>query len=178
MTRWHCHQHDSAFTSRRGQVAPAAPSLASLDCIVASMTWHLHRATAKSPQQHRRQHDSAALSPAWLGIYITLWPSHSGSAIVRMTRHLHRITAKSSWQHRCQHDSTALMLAWLIIYITSWSNCLSSSIASSTWQHCYQHDSTSISHNSLIININKIRLQRQADMLSAHTSTICHYVWF
>jgi hypothetical protein len=31
---------------------------------------------------------------------------------------------------------------------------------------------------SLIININKIRLQWQADTLLAYTGTIHHYVWF
>jgi hypothetical protein len=35
-----------------------------------------------------------------------------------------------------------------------------------------------MSHNSLIVNINTIQLQWQANMLLAHTGTIHHYVWF
>jgi hypothetical protein len=35
------------------------------------MTRHLHHITVKSPQQHRRQHDSAAPSPARLAIDVT-----------------------------------------------------------------------------------------------------------
>jgi hypothetical protein len=103
LPRQHRHQHDSAALLptwlssilHRGQVNPAASSLAWLGSIVASMTQHLHRVTAKSPWQHRRQHDSvstschsqaapAASSPTWLG-----------SIVTSMTRHLHYDTAKS-----------------------------------------------------------------------------------
>jgi hypothetical protein len=41
-----------------------------------------------------------------------------------------------------------------------------------------QHDSKVTSHDNLIININNILLQRQADTLPAHIGTIHHYVWF
>jgi hypothetical protein len=51
------------------------------------------------------------MSPAWLGIYITLWPSRIDSAITSMTQHLHRVVAKSPRQRRRHHDSTALTLA-------------------------------------------------------------------
>jgi hypothetical protein len=34
------------------------------------------------------------------------------------------------------------------------------------------------SYSNLIINISKIQLQWQVDMLPAHTGTIHHYVWF
>jgi hypothetical protein len=47
-----------------------------------------------------------------------------------------------------------------------------------TRQRRHQHDSMSMSHNSLIVNINDIRLQRQADTLLAHICTIHYYIWF
>jgi hypothetical protein len=57
-------QYDSAPTSRNGQVTSVAPLPARLSSSVTSMTRHLHRTAAKSPLQHRRQHDSVALLPA------------------------------------------------------------------------------------------------------------------
>jgi hypothetical protein len=49
MTRQHCCQYGSTFISCRGQVTSASPSRAWLGSIIASMTRHLYRATAKSP---------------------------------------------------------------------------------------------------------------------------------
>jgi hypothetical protein len=86
--------------------------------------------------------------------------------------------AKSHRQRRRQHDSTASSPAWLNIYITPQSNHLGSFITSRTRQRRCEHDSASTTHNSLIININKILLQRQADTLPALSVTIHHYVWF
>jgi hypothetical protein len=51
----------------------AVPSLAWLGNIVTSMTRHLHHFAVKPPWQCHRQHDSVALSPTWLDIYIMLW---------------------------------------------------------------------------------------------------------
>jgi hypothetical protein len=64
---------------------------------------------------------------------------------------------------------------WVAAPSTAW---LGSIVASMTWQHHHQHDSASTSHNNLIVNVNEKQLQRQADTLPAHTSTIHHYVWF
>jgi hypothetical protein len=66
-----------------------------LDNIVIGMTRPLHHAEAKSPRQRRCQHDSAALSLAWLNIYITPRPSRLSSVVANMTR-----------QHCRQYDST------------------------------------------------------------------------
>jgi hypothetical protein len=131
MTRHHCHQHDLASTSCRGQVLSVALSLAWLSGTIANMSRHLHHAAAKSPRQHNRQHDSTTQSAAWLDIYITLWSNRLGRFIASMTQ-----------QHYCQHDSAATLC------------------------------------NSLIINVNDIWLQQQADTLPAHTGTIHHYIWF
>jgi hypothetical protein len=113
ITRQYCHQHDLASTSRHGQVTLVAsspawlysivtsmthiyitPRLGHLGSIIPSMTRHLHHATAKLHRQHVHQHDSAALSPVWLNIYIAPWP-------------------KSPRQHRHQQDSVALSLVGL-----------------------------------------------------------------
>jgi hypothetical protein len=138
MIRWHCRQHDSASTSRCGQVAPATPSLASLGCIIASMTRHLHRVVAKSPRQHRRehyrQHDLASTShrgkvapavpsSAWLGIYIALQPSRPGSAVASMTQ-----------QHWRQHDSSSTSRRGQITSATPSPIVLGSTVTSMT-QH-------------------------------------------
>ncbi len=88
------------------------------DALLGTSVKHLHRATVKSPRQRHRQHDSAALSPVWLGIYITSRPSHPASPspawlgsiaaawlssitaawlssiAASMTRHLHHVAAK------------------------------------------------------------------------------------
>jgi hypothetical protein len=109
----------------------------------------------------------ASLSSTWLS-----------SNVASMTRHLHHTVAKSHRQCRRQHDLTTLLPAWLNIYITPQSNRLGNFITSRTRQRRCQHDSTSTTHNSLIININKILLQRQANTLPALSSTIHHYVWF
>jgi hypothetical protein len=138
MTQQHCHQHDSASRSCRGQVAPAASSPAWLGSIVAGMTQHLHRVMAKSSQQRRLQHDSAALSPAWLDIYITPRLSHLDSVVASMTwqhcrqhdSHLQQTVAKSPRQHRRQYDSASTSrrgqvalatpsLAWLVSIVSS-----------------------------------------------------------
>jgi hypothetical protein len=122
-----CHRwHDSAVSSSAGLDLDIAPWPGCLDNAVTSMTRHLYRATAKSPQQHRRQHDStsiscrdqvatAALSPVWLDIYIVSRPSRPavpplawlGSTVASMTRYLHHATVKSSRQRRCQYDSVS-----------------------------------------------------------------------
>jgi hypothetical protein len=128
----------------------AAPSPAWHNNIIASMTQHLHRATASSPRQHHRQHDSAALSPTWHNIYIASQPSLLGgvvtawldSIVASMTRHLNYTEVKSPWQHRCQHDSAALSLAWHTIYIAMWPSHLGNTVASMT-QHL--HHATTMS---------------------------------
>jgi hypothetical protein len=96
------------------------------------MTWYLHRAVTKSPRQCCLKHNSAALWPAWLSIYITPRPSRPDSAVGSMTQH-HR--ASMAWHLYHQHDSAALSLARLGIYIASWPSRLSSVIASMTRQH-------------------------------------------
>jgi hypothetical protein len=50
MTQQRHHQHDLATTSRHGQVASVAPSLAWLGSTIASMTQHQHRTMAKLPR--------------------------------------------------------------------------------------------------------------------------------
>jgi hypothetical protein len=125
------------------------PTIASttLSCsAISSMTRHLHRAAAKSPQQRRRHHYSAALSPAWLGIYITLRPSHPGSIIVSIT-----------WQHCHQHDST------------STSHC--GQIASATLS---QHDSTAPSPACLDNDITQL-LDRQHLTSAASRHAVSSY---
>jgi hypothetical protein len=115
-----------------------------LGIIVTSMTHHLYRATMKLPWQHRRQYDSTALSPAWLGLYIMPWLSSPDSAIVSMTRHLHHVAAKLPSQRHHEHDSITLSLAWLDIYIAPRLSHPSSVVASMTQQYCCQHDSARI----------------------------------
>jgi hypothetical protein len=61
--------------------------------------------------RRHHQHDSTALSPAWLG-----------STVASMTQHLYRTMAKSSRQRHSQHNSTAPSSAWLSIDITQWLN--------------------------------------------------------
>jgi hypothetical protein len=132
-----CRQHNSASTSRHSQVTSAMPSPSRLDIyiapqpshpgsIVASMTRHLHRATAKSPQQRCHHHDSIstsrhgqAPSPAWLG-----------SIVASMTHHLHPPAAKSPRQCHRHQDSIS-----------------TSRTTKLPWQRCHQYDSASISRN-------------------------------
>jgi hypothetical protein len=125
--RQHCHQHDSTSTLRHGQVAPATSSPAWFSSIVASMTWHQHHATTKSPRQRRRQHDSAAPRQ-----YDSV--SKSPRQLRRsMTWHLHHTTANvtsvaqsqmSPRQCHHQHNSVASSPAWLSINIMkrAWSS--------------------------------------------------------
>jgi hypothetical protein len=114
------------------------------------MTRHLHHVAAKSSRQRHRQHNLVALSPALLCVYIVSWPSHPDSIITSKTR-----------QHHRQHDSTS-----------------HSAITSMTQHHRCQHDLASMTCNGLIININTIRLQLQADTLLAHTGTTHQHTWF
>jgi hypothetical protein len=107
-----------------------------LSSTVASMTHHLHHVVDKSPRQCHCQHDSAAPSPTWLGIYKAPSLSWHGSIVTNMTQHLHRIVAKSPRQRCCHYDSVALSPAWLVIYI-----------ASMTRQHHHRYASTSTSHH-------------------------------
>jgi hypothetical protein len=104
-------------------------------------------------------------------------PSHRGSTVTSMTR-----------QHYHQHDSTSISRcdqvvsaapspAWLTSTIASMTRLLHHAMAKSPQQHHRQHSSIVSSHNNLIVNINNIWLQRQADTLSAHTETICQYTW-
>jgi hypothetical protein len=92
------------------------------------MTRHLHRATAK----RHHHHDSVALSPSWLGIYIPPRPSSLDSAVTIMT-----------WQHCRQYDSA--------FSLPHDQRRLSSAVINMTRQHHHQHDSTSMSRNCLII---------------------------
>jgi hypothetical protein len=112
---------------------------------VASITQHLHHAATKSPRQHCRQHDSGALSLAWLDIYTASWPSYLSSVIAIITqqhRHQHDLASTS----RCgQVASAAPLLAWLDIYIVPWPSHLGSTVASMTRQHYCHHDSASTS---------------------------------
>jgi hypothetical protein len=62
-------------------------------------SWGLRNLTIASTTlelQHHHQHDSVALSPAWLGIYIASWPSHLGKTIASTTRQRHHATTWSS----------------------------------------------------------------------------------
>jgi hypothetical protein len=122
MTRHHCHQYESTFTSCHGQVASAAPSPALLDSTVVGMTLHLHRTTTKSPRQRHCQHDS---------IYTLRYD------------HVAPVVPSPAWV-----DST--ITVWLIIYITPRPSSLDSAITSMTWQHYCQHDSISTSHRSKV----------------------------
>jgi hypothetical protein len=90
MTRQHYRQYDSAVTSRHSHVTLAAPSPAWLDSTIASMTQQWHCATVKSPRYCHYQHDSIALSPAWLNSNIA-----SRSMSPRQHHHQHDLVATS-----------------------------------------------------------------------------------
>jgi hypothetical protein len=163
MNRQHYHQHNSTSTSRRGQVASVAPSLAWLSSIVISMTRHLHHDVAKSPRQHHQQycfqHDSVSTShcgQVTSEAPLLVW---LGSTITSMTQPLHHATTNVASTMSSPVE-------------------LGSAVVSLIRQHHCQHDSTSTSHKCLITNINNVWLQWQADTLPAHTGPIHHYVWF
>jgi hypothetical protein len=103
-TRQRRHQQDSTTSSPTGLSSAIGNT-------VVSMTQQLHHAATKLPRQRHRQRDSAVPSPAWLGIYITSWPSCLDSTVASMTRYLHCVAAKSSRRRRRQHDSTTPSLA-------------------------------------------------------------------
>jgi hypothetical protein len=97
----------------------AASSPARLSSIVAIMTWHLHRAVAKSLRQRHHQHHSIALSPAWLSIYIVSRPSHLSNVVVSMTRQHRRQHDSASTSYCSQVTSAASSLAWLDSIVAS-----------------------------------------------------------
>jgi hypothetical protein len=151
MTRHHCPQHDSTSTSRRGQVASIAsspawlssivtsmtrinitPQPSRLGSVVASMTRHLHYAMAKSPRQHRHQHDSTTLLPTWLNIYIAPRPSRLGSTVTSMTRQHCRQHDSTSTSRRGQGTSAALLPAWLGSIVASMTQHLHHDVAKSS----------------------------------------------
>jgi hypothetical protein len=157
----------------------AVPLPAWLNNIITNMTRYLHCVVAKSPRQHRCQHDSIALSPAWLDICITPWPSRLGSAFASMTwylhrattklscsmtRHLHHITTKLLRQHCRQHDltstsrrgqvaSAASSRAWLDNIVASMTQHLHRAMAKSPRQRHREHDSAALSPAWLSIYI-------------------------
>jgi hypothetical protein len=104
--RQHRHQHDSASTSRYGQVTPVALLLAWLNIYITPQPDRPGSTItiASMSRQHYRQHDSTAQSPAWLDIYIATRPSHPDNAVAswlnnvvaRMTRQGHDAMAWSS----------------------------------------------------------------------------------
>jgi hypothetical protein len=156
MTRQHCRQHDSASTSCRGHVTSAALLLELLNSIIASMTRHLQRTIARSPQEPHRQHDSVALSPTYLGIYIAPRPSHFGSTVASKTRqqcHQHDFASTShcgqvtlapfspaSTSH-CGQVAFTPSRAWLNNIAASMTRHLNRATAKSPWHHSHQHDS-------------------------------------
>jgi hypothetical protein len=73
--RQHHHRYDSTVPSPEG-----------LDSTVVGMNWYLHRAAAKSPWHHHRQHDSTAIShnnmivninDIWLQWQVGTLPAHT-----------------------------------------------------------------------------------------------------
>jgi hypothetical protein len=118
MTRQHYRQHDSASTSQCGQDASVASSRAWLGTIVASMTRHLHHVVVKLPRQCHHEHDSIALSLAWLSIYITqrlmspLQHCHQQDLVALSLAGLGNIITNMTRQHHRQQDSTAPSPAW------------------------------------------------------------------
>jgi hypothetical protein len=84
------------------------------------MTQPLHHTTAKSPQQCRRQHDSASTSLSSQVAPVAPSPAWLGSTVANMTQHLCHTVAKSSWQRHYQHDLTTPFLAWHNKDITQW----------------------------------------------------------
>jgi hypothetical protein len=98
------------------------------------MTRYLHRVIAMSPRQRRRQYDSIALSPAWLGIYIASLLSRLGSVIASVTR-----------QHCRQHDSVSTSRRDQVTPATSSSAWLGSIVISIIW---YLHRVTAKSPRS------------------------------
>jgi hypothetical protein len=69
--------------------------------------------------QCHHQHDSTALLPAWLGIYIAPWPSHLGSAVTSMTQQHWRQHDSASTSPDGQVFSAASSPAWLDSIVTS-----------------------------------------------------------
>jgi hypothetical protein len=113
----------------------AMPSLAWFDNTVTNMTQHLHHIAAKSAWLRHCQHDSAEPSSAWLGNYISLWPSRFGSAIASMTRQHHRQHDSASTSRHSQVTSTASSPVWLNRTVASMTQHLHSFIARMTRQH-------------------------------------------
>jgi hypothetical protein len=106
------HQHDSAASSSVWLSIYITLRSSCLDSAITSITQHLHLTVAKSPRQHRLQHDSIstsrhdqvtllAPSSAWLDIYIISQPSCLGITVSSMTQHLPHAAAKSPQKHRC-----------------------------------------------------------------------------
>jgi hypothetical protein len=121
------------------------PSLAWLGSTIASMTRHLHRVVAKSPRQHRRQHDSACSSRHSQVTSTASLLAWLDSIIASMTRYRHCAVANSPRQCHSKHDSTAPSSAWLGTYLASRPSRLSSTIADTTrqWHHTTAWSSTS-----------------------------------
>jgi hypothetical protein len=110
-------------------------------CNFFMMRQHLDAPILGAAQPYHNQHDSIALSLAWLSIYIMPRPSHPSSVVASMTR-----------QHRCQHDSIStsrhgqvtlatLLLVRLDSIVAIITQHIHRTVAKSPKQHRCQHDS-------------------------------------
>jgi hypothetical protein len=134
-------------------------------------------------RQHHLQYDSIATSCHGQVASVVPSPAWLDNTAVSMTWQRHRATANVA--------SVVPSPSWLSSDITPTSlpAWLDSAVASMTWQWYHtttnvasvayrQLDSAATSRNTLIIKLNDICFQRQADTLPTHTGTIHRYTWF